>query len=302
MLCARCDEPSYEHIRLAIEHLQVHIPKALVVLLGPVHVSSFHEQKSNLLKNRCPCSRNQTEGFMYDVSRKWAKVWKEVQQYVESGTTSRNTFGMISYPMVTITSRYPNGLFIRDKPLLNRRGHNYATKWLWNRLIGGDAYNLSSATLSQDNYFCPSVGCPYFRTYANHKKCITTSHEEAREMSYVLNLDGNVVLKSRRRSVEFLYTLAIVVVCAAFCAVCLFGTFFYQKSKMGDHGRFEIVEEPQKKLEEAQKEEQKALLTRQNTRAQSEQATTPTSIALEPMMVTRGKSFLGTIREGVPNA
>lgn len=31
------------------------------------------------------------------------------------------------------------------------------------------------------------------------------------------------------------------------------------------------MEEPQKKLEEAQKEEQKALLTRQNTRAQSEQ-------------------------------
>ena len=49
-ICTRCDGPSYEHIKRAIEHLQIEIPKALVVLLGPVHVSSFHEPKSNLLK------------------------------------------------------------------------------------------------------------------------------------------------------------------------------------------------------------------------------------------------------------
>ncbi|KAF1770696.1 hypothetical protein GCK72_002517 [Caenorhabditis remanei] len=298
-ICTRCDGPSYEHIKRAIEHLQIEIPKALVVLLGPVHVSSFHEQKSNLLKSRCQCSRNQTEGFMYDVSRKWSKVWRDIQKYVETGVTSRPTFGMISYPMVTITSRYPSGLFIRDKPLLNRRGHNYATKWLWNRLIGGDLYNLSSATLSQDNYFCPSVGCPYFRTYANHKKCTTLTHDEAKDQELVSH--NGKTIKTSRRSIRFLYNLAMVVVGAAFCTVCILGTFFYQKSKMGDHGRFEIVEEPQKKLEEAQKEEQKALLTRQNTRAQSELAQTSSGIQLAPISVGRHKSFLGTITEGTPD-
>ncbi|PIC51845.1 hypothetical protein B9Z55_002193 [Caenorhabditis nigoni] len=274
-ICTKCDGPSYDHIKKAIIHLQIELPKALVVLLGPVHVSSFHEQKSNLLKsvkinmayilnipifrNRCQCSRNQTEGFMYDISRKWSRVWKDLQKYVENGETTRPTFGMISYPMVTITSRYPSGLFIRDRPLLNRRGHNYATKWLWNRLIGGDLYNLSSATLSQDNYFCPSVGCPYFRTYANHKKCETLTFDEAKDQELISH-NGKTI-------------------------------------KTGDHGRFEIVEEPQKKLEEAQKEEQKALLTRQNTRAQSENATSPTGIQLAPMSVGRHKSFLGTIDE-----
>lgn len=297
-LCSRCEGPSYDNIRKAIEHLQIEIPKALVVLLGPVHVSSFHEQKSNLLKARCACSRDQTEGFMYDVSRKWSKVWRDVQKFVENGVTARPTFGMISYPMVTITSRYPSGLFIRDKPLLNRRGHNYATKWLWNRLIGGDLYNLSSATLSQDNYFCPSVGCPYFRTYENHKRCSTMSLQQAKEE--LIDINGTFT-KPRRRSVRFLYNVAMVVIGAAFCAACLLGTFFYQKSKAGNHGRFEIVEEPQKKLEEAQKEEQKALLTRQNTRAQSEQATTPTGIQLAPIPVGRHKSFLGTINEGNPD-
>uniref|UniRef100_A0A1I7UY98 Lipase_GDSL domain-containing protein n=1 Tax=Caenorhabditis tropicalis TaxID=1561998 RepID=A0A1I7UY98_9PELO len=300
-ICSRCDGPSYDHIKKAIEHLQIEIPKALVVLLGPVHVSSFHEQKSNLLKNRCQCSRDQTEGFMYDVSRKWSRVWKDLQKFVETGVTSRPTFGMISYPMVTITSRYPNGLFIRDKPLLNRRGHNYATKWLWNRLIGGDLYNLSSATLSQDNYFCPSVGCPYFRTYANHVRCLLRTHQEAAETDIVM--EGSSAIKKRRRTIQFLYNVAMVVVGLAFLTVFILGTYFYQKSKAGDHGRFEIVEEPQKKLEEAQKEEQKALLTRQNTRAQSEQATTPTGgIQLAPISVGRHKSFLGTISESNPDA
>ncbi|UMM13294.1 hypothetical protein L5515_001651 [Caenorhabditis briggsae] len=294
-ICTKCDGPSYNHIKKAIIHLQIELPKALVVLLGPVHVSSFHEQKSNLLKNRCQCSRNQTEGFMYDISRKWSRVWKDLQKYVENGETTRPTFGMISYPMVTITSRYPSGLFIRDRPLLNRRGHNYATKWLWNRLIGGDLYNLSSATLSQDNYFCPSVGCPYFRTYANHKKCETLTFDEAKDQELISH--NGKTIKTSRRSIRFLYNLAMVVVGAAFCTVCILGTFFYQRSKTGDHGRFEIVEEPQKKLEEAQKEEQKALLTRQNTRAQSENATSPTGIQLAPMSVGRHKSFLGTIDE-----
>ncbi|CAB3407241.1 unnamed protein product [Caenorhabditis bovis] len=255
-LCYYCGLPSYEHIIKSINYLQIHVPKALVVLLGPVHVSSFHEQKANLLKNRCPCTQNQTESYMYDLMREWSKVWRSVQNYVQNGETSRPTFGMIAYPMVTITSRYPNGLFIRDKPLLNRRGHNYATKWLWNRMIGGDLYNLSSAILSQDNYFCPSVGCPYFRTYANAKLCRTTSYEEAAEMEMEISKNGRLIDKD-------------------------------------NHGRFEYVDEQTRKLEDAQKEEQKAILTRQNTRAQSELLPT-----LNPVQsVARHKSFRGTIEE-----
>lgn len=69
----------------------------------------------------------------------------------------RPTFSLLVLPMLTITSRSPLSLYIGDQPLLGPKGHAYATKWLWNRLITGPAYNLSLAVLSQDAYYCPSM-------------------------------------------------------------------------------------------------------------------------------------------------
>lgn len=72
-----------------------------------------------------------------------------------------------------------------------------------------------------------------------------------------------------RRTRKRLYTIALVIVCVAFVVVFVFGTIFYQRSKQGDHGRFEVVEESQLKFEEAKKEEERTLLHRQSTRALS---------------------------------
>lgn len=49
-VCNSCTGPNEEALRQAIDHLQAGIPKALVVLLGPIHVSSAYQQKANLLK------------------------------------------------------------------------------------------------------------------------------------------------------------------------------------------------------------------------------------------------------------
>lgn len=72
--------------------------------------------------------------------------------------------------MLTITSRYPSSLFISNRPLLNRKGHSYATKWLWNRLMTGPTYNLSLAALSQDSYYCPSMVTFIFLNFSKVKK------------------------------------------------------------------------------------------------------------------------------------
>ncbi|VDM58939.1 unnamed protein product, partial [Angiostrongylus costaricensis] len=216
-VCFRCTAPNFTALVEAVDILQMHLPRAFVVLLGPIHPA---------------------------------------------------TFGILAIPELTITSRYPYGLFIPNKPLLNRRGHNYATKWLWNRLIAGENYNLSAAVLSQDAYFCPSIGCPYFRNTANEHGCQLLSLHEAKEKELLLGIDGKL-LKKRRRTAERLYTIAICIVGIAFFVVCTLGTVFYQRSKQGHHGRFEIVDEVQKKFEEAQKEEEKSLLSRQMTRGMS---------------------------------
>uniref|UniRef100_A0A0K0DA37 Lipase_GDSL domain-containing protein n=1 Tax=Angiostrongylus cantonensis TaxID=6313 RepID=A0A0K0DA37_ANGCA len=267
-VCSRCTAPNFTALVEAVDILQMHLPRAFVVLLGPIHVSYPQKLKGNLLKSRCECSREASNALMEKLSSDWKKAFEKLQDHVDSSPFRPATFGILAIPELTITSRYPYGLFIPNKPLLNRRGHNYATKWLWNRLIAGENYNLSAAVLSQDAYFCPSIGCPYFRNTANEHGCQLLSLHEAREKELLLGVDGKV-LKKRRRTAERLYTIAICIVGIAFFVVCTLGTVFYQRSKQGHHGRFEIVDEVQKKFEEAQKEEEKSLLLRQTTRGMS---------------------------------
>uniref|UniRef100_A0A0K0DCB7 Lipase_GDSL domain-containing protein n=1 Tax=Angiostrongylus cantonensis TaxID=6313 RepID=A0A0K0DCB7_ANGCA len=49
-LCNRCDTPDHSSIRRALGILRKGIPKAFVVLLGPVHVASSYKLHINLLK------------------------------------------------------------------------------------------------------------------------------------------------------------------------------------------------------------------------------------------------------------
>ncbi|VDM67516.1 unnamed protein product [Strongylus vulgaris] len=211
-VCSRCTSPNVGALIEAIDILQAHLPRAFVVLLGPIHVSFPTKLKGNLLKSRCECSRDASNAFMENLSADWKKAFEELQEHVDRSPFRPSTFGLLAIPELTITSRYPYGLFIPNKPLLNRRGstcstltyfayretslgHNYATKWLWNRLIAGENYNLSAAVLSQDAYFCPSIGCPYFRNTANAHGCQLLSLSEAKEKELLLGGDGKVLKK-----------------------------------------------------------------------------------------------------------
>uniref|UniRef100_A0A1I7ZRV9 Cell cycle control protein 50A n=1 Tax=Steinernema glaseri TaxID=37863 RepID=A0A1I7ZRV9_9BILA len=153
---------------------------------------------------------------------------------------------MLAIPMLTVTSRYPYSLFIPNKPLLNRRGHSYAAKWLWNRLITGEKYNLSAAILSEDAYYCPGMGCPYFRTQENRHYCKILRHVDVEDLE---ELEQNDAGKKPRRSKRHLYTTTGVIFFVAFCTVATLGTVFYQKSKKGSKGRFDQAPEGQNKDE-----------------------------------------------------
>ncbi|EPB72599.1 hypothetical protein ANCCEY_08315 [Ancylostoma ceylanicum] len=198
-VCSRCTSPNFTALTNAIDILQAHLPRAFVVLLGPIHVSFPHKLKGNLLKSRCECSREASNTLMEQLSADWKTAFEKLQEHVDTN---------------------------------------------------------------------PFRGCPYFRNTANAHGCQLLSLSEAKEKELLLGVDGKV-LKKRRRTPERLYTIAISIVGIAFFVVCTLGTVFYQKSKQGDHGRFEIPNEAQKKFEEAQKEEEKALLTRQMTRGMS---------------------------------
>ena len=49
-LCSKCDEPNTESLKHALTTLRRGIPKALIVLIGPVHVSKNTALTYNLLK------------------------------------------------------------------------------------------------------------------------------------------------------------------------------------------------------------------------------------------------------------
>uniref|UniRef100_A0A915PP32 Lipase_GDSL domain-containing protein n=1 Tax=Setaria digitata TaxID=48799 RepID=A0A915PP32_9BILA len=227
-ICKDCQAPNYDALLESLLILDQGIQNAFVILLGPIHVSSSYHREANLLKSRCNCSKQKSDEFMKELSREWTKAFTRLQGYFEQPFIKRRKFGVLALPMLTVTSRYPHSLFIPNRPLLNRKGHTYATKWLWNRLMTGPTYNLSLAVLSQDSYYCPSMGCPYFRTPANRQYCRLIRHVDVVKRNEEIMLGND---RPMRRSRQKLYATAGTVVVISFLTVLLIGTILYQKSK-----------------------------------------------------------------------
>ncbi|VDN59829.1 unnamed protein product [Dracunculus medinensis] len=235
-ICSRCEVPNYNALEETLAILKNGISKAFVILLGPIHVSSSFRRQANLLKLRCACLREKSNKFMKDLSKSWIEIFNQLQNNFDRIETKRPTFSLLVLPMLTITSRSPLSLFIGDQPLLGPKGHAYATKWLWNRLITGPAYNLSLAVLSQDAYYCPSMVCPYFRTQDNRQYCRLHRYGDIEKTSVKSN-------RKMRRSRKNLYITALIVVLISFCSVVTVGSLLYQRS--ANHGRFESLREPE---------------------------------------------------------
>ncbi|GMT29328.1 hypothetical protein PFISCL1PPCAC_20625 [Pristionchus fissidentatus] len=240
-LCHSCSTPNERAIREALTVLQSSLNKALVVLLGPTHVSYQARQMKNLLKYRCECSKEQPPGFMESLSAQWSKVFEDIQRDFDGIMGAKQSFGLLALPQLTVTSRSPDLLFHDGTPFLNRRGHTYMSKWLWNRLMTGEKYNLSSAVLSQDSYFCPSVGCPYFRTTANMRKCVTLSITD-QDNDITIGEEGKMK-KQPRRTVRTLYSIAVAVVVISSIVALIAGVIIYNFSKRAVRGRFDEVPE-----------------------------------------------------------
>uniref|UniRef100_A0A1I7ZL35 Lipase_GDSL domain-containing protein n=1 Tax=Steinernema glaseri TaxID=37863 RepID=A0A1I7ZL35_9BILA len=91
-ICGHCNAPDYDALVSALDILNRGVHKAFVVLLGPVHVSSAYRLKANLLKNRCACSKEQSNEFMEKISDAWTQTFEDLQEHVNS--VKRRTFGM----------------------------------------------------------------------------------------------------------------------------------------------------------------------------------------------------------------
>ncbi|KAK6733899.1 hypothetical protein RB195_017580 [Necator americanus] len=77
--CNRCDTPSHSSIRRALGILRKGIPKAFVVLLGPVHVASSYKLDMNILGPRCPCLSSISKKKYRSIVLAWREVFVQVQ-------------------------------------------------------------------------------------------------------------------------------------------------------------------------------------------------------------------------------
>uniref|UniRef100_A0AC35UG40 Bromo domain-containing protein n=1 Tax=Rhabditophanes sp. KR3021 TaxID=114890 RepID=A0AC35UG40_9BILA len=72
-ICNHCQVPNVDALKESMDILNRGIHKALIVLIGPVHVASPYQLKANLLKKRCNCSKHESDDFMIKMSEEWVK-------------------------------------------------------------------------------------------------------------------------------------------------------------------------------------------------------------------------------------
>ncbi|KAK0395729.1 hypothetical protein QR680_001401 [Steinernema hermaphroditum] len=243
-ICQDCDAPNIDQLRRGIMILKRNLPKALVVIIGPIHVAKSSHLTYNLLKPRCSCMQSMTNFAVRELQQKW----KESFFILEREFAQRNypTFGLLTLPSLSITSRHPEQLFVVEKPLLNRKGHTYAAKWLWNRLISGPKFNISKSQLSTDSYFCPSLSCPYFRTIANWEQCLTMTNEDYGRLYQNIPTEKNSTTKPTDARREFMQRNIILVIGAlvfvSTLSVATLATMFYIHGLKATKGRFDMIQ------------------------------------------------------------
>ena len=116
----------------------------------------------------------------------------------------------------------------------------YAAKFLWNRLIAGPVYNLTKAILSQDAYFCPDTACPYFRVPQNYYGCrMITQYDFDNNPELYTPLIKGKPKKTKRE----IYTRSTLIILVVFSVALILVVFFYNRSKRGDKGRFDLIPE-----------------------------------------------------------
>ncbi|KAF7637084.1 hypothetical protein Mgra_00003473 [Meloidogyne graminicola] len=247
--CAKCDPPNVTALRHSLKLLRKSIKKLFIVLVGPIHVARSSAMTYNLLKPRCPCLSKISNSQLGNLQQTWRKALTQLELEFYEKKNKNPTFALLALSKlkIGIDSKQPlEQLFLSKSPLLNSLGHTYAAKWLWNRLIAGSRYNLSSPnqiSIAEESYFCPSLGCPYFRTLFNVPKCVVRTRSEfekrlksEEERTFIEELTG------RRRLInENLIFWILIPILLSLLSVISFGTIFFLQGLKSKKGRFEVV-------------------------------------------------------------
>ncbi|KAE9551266.1 hypothetical protein FO519_005523 [Halicephalobus sp. NKZ332] len=191
---------------------------------------------------RCSCLSKISDQRLGEVQKKWKDAFLLLE--AEFNRREFPFFEVLALPLLEINVRFPELLFIAEKPLLNRRGHAFAAKWVWNRLIGGPKYNASRIPLADDSYYCPSLGCPYFRTSKNLHTCNTITLQEYNRRRATTPKPGlSATVNPKRQAIQnnVGWYIGVIVMFSA-TSVFILGTVFYCHGLHQTKGRFDNIQ------------------------------------------------------------
>lgn len=175
-----------KHVRTALDYLHKQVPRALVNLVEPLHISPLRIMHSNpslkcptwLVNILCPCvilPKDNSEAIqkLETLNRKYQTVLHEL---VESGRyDTRSDFTVVVQPFLReiIVPRLPDGnpdrsYFSPDCFHLSQKAQTLMARSLWNNMLeplGNKTHRQDF--LAQIHLKCPTKTSPFIRTYNN---------------------------------------------------------------------------------------------------------------------------------------
>lgn len=104
-------------------------------------------------RSQCPCFKKLTEAQIQALNANWRKACADFEQEYSKDSS---TFGVIASPVISMPSDSSEDLLLPKSVHLSLKGHQYAAKFLWNRLMTGRSYNVSASPY-KDALLCPSL-------------------------------------------------------------------------------------------------------------------------------------------------
>ncbi|XP_045917362.1 phospholipase B1, membrane-associated-like [Micropterus dolomieu] len=174
------------NIRDSLDYLHKEVPRALVNLLEPLHITPLREMHMDaslkcptwLVNILCPCvilpkANSKALQMLEDLNRSYQRLLHEVVE--SSRYDTRPDFTVVIQPFFReiIVPRLPDGradrsFFSADCFHLSQKAQTQMARSLWNNMLEP----LGNKTFTQDftadiNLKCPTKTSPYIRTYNN---------------------------------------------------------------------------------------------------------------------------------------
>ncbi|XP_029352949.1 phospholipase B1, membrane-associated-like [Echeneis naucrates] len=174
------------NVRESLDYLQKEVPRALVNLIEPLHISPLRQLHLDaslkcptwLVEILCPCvilpkANSQALQSVEDINRGYQRVLHDLVESGQYDTHSNFTVVIQPFFRETVVPKLPDGrpdrsFFSADCFHLSQKAHTMMAHSLWNNMLEPLGKKTSMNNFTADiELKCPTKTSPYIRTYNN---------------------------------------------------------------------------------------------------------------------------------------